>query len=83
MLMTGVTAKQVTDQFRDGALFRQNESRVWPVQSGPLAGEDQEVSPVKGDEHTLLRCSIVQLVFVASPKIVGLSCGTAIDSPFA
>ncbi len=83
MLMTGVAAKQIANQFRDGALFRQDESRMLPMYGGPLVGEDEEVSPVKGDECPSLCRGIVQLGFVASPKIAGLLCGTAIDSPFA
>lgn len=50
MLMTGVAAKQVTNQFLGRALFGQNEFGMALVFDGPLAGEDQEVSTVKGDE---------------------------------
>lgn len=81
--MAGLAAKQATDQFWDGALFRQDESRMLPMYGGPLVGEDEEVSPVKGDEYPSLCRGIVQLGFVASPKIAGLLCGSAIESPFA
>lgn len=45
MVMAGVAPKQIANQFWDGALFGQNESRMSPVNGGPLAGEDQKVSP--------------------------------------
>lgn len=81
--MTGMAAKQIANQFRDRALCGQNESGMTLVYDGPLAGENQEVSPVEGDEDAPLCRGIAQLIFVASSKMVGFLSGTAIDSPFA
>ncbi len=83
MLMTGMATKESANQFWNRALFGQDESGMLLVSGRPLAGKHQKVPPVKGDEHPSLRRSIAQLVLVASCKVAGFLCGTAIEPPFA